>query len=221
MSVRGVLFDFGHTLFAHDPLDVTIAGCAHRIGAALTPGQASELAQRIDLASMTPDELAHGRDLDPVVWRDRWEALYGLADECAVGLGGAVYASMHDPQAWTPYLRSVETLRSLHDRGIAVGIVSNTGWDVRAVFAAHAMSGSVTSFTLSFEAGAAKPDRRIFLAAGRSLGLGPHELVMVGDDPVADGGAVRSGIRSLLLPSLPPHADNGVAAVLDLIGVGD
>ena len=48
--------------------------------------------------------------------------------------------------------------RSLHGQGLAVRIVSNTGWDVRAVFAAHSMSAFVTSFTLSYEAGAVKPD---------------------------------------------------------------
>jgi hypothetical protein len=41
---------------------------------------------------------------------------------------------------------------------------------------------------------------------------------MVGDDPRADSGAVLVGIRTLLLPVQPPHTDNGIAAVLDMIG---
>ena len=49
--------------------------------------------------------------------------------------------------------------------GSPIGVVSNTGWDVRTVFAAHSMAEFVTSFTLSYEAGAVKPDRRIFDAA--------------------------------------------------------
>ena len=32
--------------------------------------------------------------------------------------------------------------------------------------------------------------------------------------PVADSGAVRAGIRTLLVPALPPRLDNGVADVL-------
>jgi putative hydrolase of the HAD superfamily len=107
----------------------------------------------------------------------------------------------------------------LHRHGLAVGIVSNTGWDVRTVFAEHALIDVVASFTLSYEAGFVKPDRRIFAAACESLGLEPEQVVMVGDDPRADSGAVRAGIRTLLLPSLPPRVDNGIGAVLRLAGL--
>jgi FMN phosphatase YigB (HAD superfamily) len=221
VDVRGVLFDFGNTLFAHASLNVTIADCARQLGAPMSDEHATTLAQRIDTAAMTPDELAHPRDLDAAVWKQRWEILYGIADESVDGLGDAVNAAMHDPQAWIPYRRSGATLRSLHAHGLAVGIVSNTGWDVRRAFSAHSMYGSVTSFTLSYEAGATKPDREIFDVACKSLGLAPEELIMVGDDPRADSGGVRAGIRTLLLPALPPHGDNGVAAVIDLVGIRD
>ena len=103
---------------------------------------------------------------------------------------------------------------------MSVGIVSNTGWDVRAVFTAHAMSDFVTSFTLSYEAGAVKPDGKIFEAACTSLSLEPGQVLMVGDDPRADSGAVLAGIRTLLVPAQPPHTDNGIAAVLDIVGAG-
>ena len=217
--IRGVLFDFGNTLFAHDPLAVTIARCARRLGVPMTDELAVELASRIDTAAMSPDELAHVRDLDPEVWRRRWKVLYGIADEWTARLGDEINADMHDPLAWIPYAQTGATLRTLHDHALAIGIVSNTGWDVRTVFAAHKMSGFVTSFTLSYEAGAVKPRRGIFDVACRSLGLAADQLMMVGDDPVADSGAVLAGIRTLLLPALPPHSDNGLDALLDLAGV--
>ena len=170
---------------------------------------------------MEPEELAHPRDLDPEVWRQRWAVLYGIADESVDGLGAAVDANMHDPEAWVPYLNSGTTLRSLHAQGVAVGVVSNTGWDVRSVFAAHSLAEPVTSFTLSYEAGAVKPDRRIFSVACESLGLAAGEVLMVGDDPRADSGAVSAGIRTLLLPAVPAHADNGISVILDLVGIRD
>ncbi len=139
MEVRGVLFDFGHTLFAHAELSVTIAECARRLEAPISGQLAAAMARRIDEAAMAPEELAHPRDLDPEVWKQRWEVLYGMADEWVDGLGAAIDADMHDPEAWVPYLRSATTLRSLTAHGLAVGIISNTGWDVRAVFAAHSM----------------------------------------------------------------------------------
>ena len=214
-----MLFDFGNTLFAHDPLSITIAECARRLGVPMSPDQAEDLAERIDAAAMTPDELAHVRDLDAAVWSRRWQILYGIADEWAARLGDEINCDMHDPLAWIPYLHTGATLRALHDHGVAIGIVSNTGWDVRAVFAARSMSGFVTSFTLSYEAGAVKPDRKIFDVACDSLGLSPDQVVMVGDDPRADSGAVLAGIRTMLLPALPPHADNDVDAVLGLAGI--
>lgn len=219
MDVRGVLFDFGNTLFAHEPLPDTIAECARKLGVPMRAEQAVDLATRIDAAAMTPDELAHVRDLDAVVWSRRWQILYGIADEWAELLGERINADMHDPLAWVPYLHTGATLKSLHDHGIAIGVVSNTGWDVRTVFAAHSMDGFVTSFTLSYEVGAVKPDRRIFDAACASLKLAPDEVVMVGDDPRADSGAVLAGIRTMLLPALPPHTDNGIDAVIDLAGI--
>jgi FMN phosphatase YigB (HAD superfamily) len=221
VEVRGVLFDFGHTLFAHAPLAATIARCARQLGAEMNEGDAASLARRIDAASMEPRELAHARDLDSTVWKQRWAILYGIADECIEGLGEAIDANMHDPMAWIPYSGSSATLSALHAHGIAVGVVSNTGWDVRSVFAAHSMDGVVTSFTLSYEAGAVKPDRRIFDLAGESMRLSADQLVMVGDDPRADAGAVTAGIRTMLLPARPPHTDNGIAAVLDLVGIRD
>jgi putative hydrolase of the HAD superfamily len=222
MRVRGVLFDFGYTLFSRAPLAQTIGDCARRLGAAMSHGQADGLAARIDAAAMTPDELMHPRDLDSAVWTQRWKVLYGLADEVADDLGDAVYAAMHDPLEWIPYGATARTLRALNQRGISVGIVSNTGWNVRDVFVAHSLADAVTSFTLSYEVGVVKPDARIFTQACSGMQLVSDEVLMVGDDPRSDGGAVSAGIRTLLLPpALPPGADNGVGAVLDLVGIDE
>jgi FMN phosphatase YigB (HAD superfamily) len=218
--IEGVLFDFGSTLFAHAPLDVTIARCAAQLDRPIDENGARYLADRIAVASMSPAELAHRRDLDADVWRERWEALYSIADSWAAGLGAEVYRAMHDPLAWSPYQRAAETLRSLHSHDVSVGIVSNTGWDVRAAFVAHEMNAAVSTYTLSCEVGAVKPDRRIFDIACASLGLGGDQVIMVGDDPRADSGAVLAGVRTFLLPASPPQADNGIASVLDLVGVG-
>ena len=220
-GVRGVLFDFGNTLFAHAPLAVTIGASATRLGLRIADDDLVAMAHRIDSASMTADELAYPRDLDPTVWKQRWQVLYGMADDWGPGLGEAIYASMHAPKEWVPYPQSASTMRSLHEHGLAVGIVSNTGWDVRAVFSQHDMADAVTSFTLSYEAGYVKPGHQIFDAARKSLRLAPEQLLMVGDDPRADSGAVRAGIRTLLLPALPPGVDNGVSGVLGLVGIDD
>ena len=220
-NVKAVLFDFGNTLFAHAPLALTIGESAGRLGLQISEDDLVAIAYRIDSAAMTADELAHPRDLDQTVWKQRWQVLYGMADEWGTGLGEAINASMHAPAEWIPYPRTEATLRSLHAHGVAIGIVSNTGWNVRDVFTEHGLADVVSSFTLSYEAGFTKPDHRIFDAACESLGLATSEVVMVGDDPTADSGAVRAGIRTLLVPALPPRVDNGVGDALRLAGIDE
>lgn len=215
--IRGVLFDFGYTLFAHTTLATTIQESARQLGADMTADEAVTLALRIDAAAMDPAELLHPRDFDSAVWAQRWKVLYGLADEVVIGMGDALFTSMHDPMAWVPYRDAAMTLTELHARGIAIAIVSNTGWDVRAVFAAHEMSAAVTSFTLSYEVGAVKPDPRIFAAACESIAVDADQVLMVGDDSRSDGGAIGSGIRTLLLPPRQQGSDNGLSGVLGLV----
>jgi len=212
-----VLFDFGYTLFAHASLPATIAGCAARIGVAITDEQAAIVAERIDSAATAPEELLHRRDFDAAVWSQRWKALYSIADDVADGLGAAVYSSMHDPLEWVPYRNAASTLQALASGGVRVGVISNTGWDVRRVFEAHSMSTFVGTFTLSYEVGSVKPEPRIFAAACEALGLSHHDVLMVGDDPRSDGGAVATGLRTLLLPPAPQGSDNGLDSVLRLL----
>jgi putative hydrolase of the HAD superfamily len=220
MTVRGVLFDFGNTLFAHAPLDSTIAGAAERLGLVITAAEASDLATRIDALAAGEAEAVHRRDLDAAVWTTRWHHLYGVDDHRWPGLGAALYAAMHDPTEWFPYADTAAVLTVLHDAGIRVGVVSNTGWDVRAVFAEHQLHTAVDAFALSCECGVAKPDRAIFAIACAGLGVEPAEVVMVGDDARADVGGTALGIRTLLLPATPPGTDNGLTGAAALAVAG-
>lgn len=216
-EVQAVLFDFGNTLFAHDPLPDTILTTCGRLGTSVSPSWAAGVAARIDAAAHTPGELQHPRDLDAAVWRERWHVLYAVADDEVPGLGAALYDAMHNPLAWRPYMSTGVTLSSLHRMGVPVAIVSNTGWDVRTVFAAHHMQQLVTAFVLSYEVDVVKPSPLIFHRACAALGVQPADALMVGDDPVADAGAVRAGLRTLLLPALPPGAPNGVEVAAQIL----
>ncbi len=213
-STSAVLFDFGNTLFAHASLADTICDAGQTLGHDITPGWASDLAARVTEAAHQPSELAHPRDLDDRVWFERWHLLYAMADDEVSGLGEAVYRSMHHPGSWMPYARTAATLDALHSDGIRVGIVSNTGWNVRRVFEHHGLDGLLDAVTLSYEVGAVKPSATIFRAACESIGVDPSATIMVGDDPVADAGAVAVGMRTVLLPAAPMGVDNGIALVL-------
>ena len=216
VPIRAVLFDFGNTLFAHAPLPEVIVAEAGRLGHLVTGEWVQALADRIHRAAHSPVELAHPRDLDPSVWAARWPVLYAAGDDRVPGLGAALYRSMHAPAEWLPYAATERTLMALHDAGVPVGVVSNTGWDVRTVFAHHGLSGCVDAFVLSCEVGAVKPSAAIFERACAALRAHPADTLMVGDDRAADAGAVGAGLTTLLLPALPPGVDNGLGAVVGL-----
>jgi HAD superfamily hydrolase (TIGR01493 family) len=215
--VRGVLFDFGNTLFAHAPLAQTAAQAARRHGVAVGTVWATQFAAAVERAAHAEEELRHPRDLDASVWFERWHLLYAVADDEVPGLGASVYDAMHEPSSWTPFADSIETLARLQQAGVPIVIVSNTGWDIRAVFAVYGLSSLVDRFVLSYEVGAVKPSPAIFRAACDAVGLRPSEVLMVGDDARADGGATRAGLRTLLVPTMRAGADNGIAAAADLV----
>lgn len=216
-DVRGVLFDFGNTLFAHASLAETIESVCADLGQRRTTPWVEQLVARVEAAAHTTDELQHPRDLDIDVWHARWHVLYSLADDEIPGLGAAIYDAMHDPLQWRPYARAVETLARIRGLGVPIAIVSNTGWDVRAVFSAHGADHLVSEFVLSYEVGVVKPDSGIFHAACDALNVSPEQCLMVGDDARADSGAVAAGLRVLLVPALAPGSDNGVDAAARIV----
>ena len=220
MQIRGALFDFGSTLFAHAPLVDTIGGAARSLGTEISRSWAVDLAAAIDRSAHAPQELALGRDLSQDVWRERWTEMYAQADDSVPGLGAEIYRLMHDPQEWVPYPAAHRVLAALAAAGLKVGVVSNTGWDVRSVFEHHGLAVHVDGYCLSWQVGAVKPDPRIFLHALGGLGLDAAEVLMVGDDPSADSGAARTGVATLLLPATPPGVDNRLELVLGLCGIG-
>jgi FMN phosphatase YigB (HAD superfamily) len=50
------------------------------------------------------------------------------------------------------------------------------------------------------------------------LGAEPRDVVMVGDDVIADAGAAHAGLRTLLLPVAAPGADNGISLAATFVG---
>jgi HAD superfamily hydrolase (TIGR01493 family) len=213
-----VLFDFGGTLFDHTTGPSLVIEAAHSIGVDLAPELAESVWSEIDTAAMDPDEVALGRDLDPSIWQTRWAALYGLADRAAPGLGHAIDSSMLDPLAWVPYADTVAALEALHQAGVPVGVVSNTGWDVRQPFAVRGLERFVSSFVLSYEVGVAKPDPQIYRLGCDAVGTDPTRTLFVGDNPVTDGGAVTSGLGALLVPPVALGAAHGLLGAARLAG---
>jgi HAD superfamily hydrolase (TIGR01509 family) len=226
--VDAVLFDFHGTLAqVEDPVAWVLAAAA-TCGEVLDRSRATGLADRLVTAGRAggptpyrvPPHLAEvwaDRDLYEHCHRAAYTGLAATVSTDVPGLADALYDRLLGPQGWLPYADTEVTLRTLHDAGIKVAVVSNVGFDIRPHFAAWDLDGLVDAFVLSYEVGRCKPDPAIFLRACGMLGAEPERTLMVGDSP-ADAGAVTAGCAALVLPAAEPGRTNGLDASLALAG---
>lgn len=219
--IRGVLFDWGDTLFSPPDAGKVIVALARERGVRIEPVEARALWAELWEAGKEPEELAKGRDLSPDAHREVWTSLFERAHPRVPGIARDLYERVMDPNAWIPYPDTAPTLRALHERNTRVGIVSNVPRDLRPIFTAHGLADLVDAFTHSFEVGAEKPDPAIFLRACEALGTKPSETLMVGDHPIADAGALKAGLRFHLLPpdgaAERPRGLDSVVALVDAL----
>ena len=120
-----------------------------------------------------------------------------------------------DPNRWMPYSDTVPVVEELARRGVPMGVVSDTGFDIRPIFETHRVP--IRTFVLSYEHGALKPAPELFQLACRDLGVDPGETLMVGDNPITDAGAILSGLPTYLLPPAGDRPERGLDAVLRII----
>ena len=227
-QVDAVLFDFHGTLAqVEDPVAWVIAA-AEACGAELDRGRATVLADRLVTAGRAGGPLPHrvpphlaehwaARDLYEHSHRAAYTGLAATVNSDVEGMADALYDRLLGPEGWLPYADTEPTLRTLHEAGIKVGVVSNIGFDIRPHFAAWGLHELVTAFVLSYEVGRCKPDPAIFLRACEMVGGEPARTLMVGDTP-ADAGAVKAGCAALVLPAAEPGRSNGLSATLALAG---
>ena len=226
--VEAVLFDFHGTLAQVEEPVAWVTAAAAACGAELDRGRATVLADRLVTAGRAggpppyrvPPHLAeHWADRD--LYEHSHRAAYtGLAETVASdveGLADALYDRLLGPAGWLPYADTEPTLRTLHEAGVRVAVVSNIGFDIRPHFAAWGLDALVDAYVLSYEVGRCKPDPAIFLRACGMVGADPERTLMVGDSP-ADAGAVKAGCAALVLPAAEPGRPNGLGATLALAG---
>ena len=216
--IRAVLFDWGDTLFESPHAPGVILEHARSRGLALEPDEARRIWSELWEAGKTAAEHAKGRDLSRDAHRGVWTELFARANAAVPGVDAVLYERVMDPAGWIPYPDTEPTLRALRARGVRVGVVSNHAYDLRPFFAAKGLAGYVDAYALSYEVGVPKPAPQIFAAACRTLGVAPASALMVGDDPVSDGGAGAADLRVYILPPHEaPGAARGLARVVELV----
>jgi putative hydrolase of the HAD superfamily len=228
--MNAVLFDFSGTLFRVESTDAWLRGAMVGMKTPLSGAELTAAARALEAVgalpgggdpARVPAELAETWQV-----RDRSAALHraaytGLSRQVPLpdpALHDALYDRHMTPAAWAPYPDAPKVLRTLRERGIPVGVVSNIGWDLRPVFREHGLDRYVDTYVLSFEHGTQKPDPRLFATACEALGADPRRTLMVGDNREADGGAGVLGCGVHFVDHLPV-ADRpaGLLPVLELV----
>ncbi|HWG62478.1 MAG TPA: HAD family hydrolase [Streptosporangiaceae bacterium] len=199
MTVRAVIFDWGGTLTPWHSIDQEAlwrAVCGQhfpadddsRIAAAL-------LAAELDLWQATDDSQVSA-------------TLEQVFDRAGVSATQALLDSYF--QAWDPHTITdpdvLPTLRSLRERGIKIGLLSNTMWPRSAHERVLRRDNVLTLFdgsVFSSEIPWTKPHPEAFRAAMAAIGIDePAECVFVGDRPYDDvHGAKSAGMRAVLIPN--------------------
>jgi putative hydrolase of the HAD superfamily len=160
--------------------------------------------------SRSHDEIAAAFAAEAAYYRPRSlegrdpNTLADLQRRCAAVFLEALGADV-DPAVFAPtYVASLEfepahhaeeALEALAARGLALGVVSN--WD--CTLPRHLETLGLARFfavvVTSAEAGAAKPDPRIFAAALERLGTAPERTIHVGDGRSDELGAAAAGLH--------------------------
>jgi HAD superfamily hydrolase (TIGR01509 family) len=216
-----VLFDAGDTLIRLSGSGETLL---HRAAATLgaeplDPEEVAHVWRRVLDRSSTAEELAKGRDLSNARHREVWTALYNAAgcERLVSGLIEELYALTVSAESWEAFPDTLPILEALRDRGLRVGIVSDTGFDLRPAMDLLGISPFVDTVVMSYEYGVCKPAPKVFLTACDQLNVRPERTLMVGDNPLTDSGAVAAGMYVFLLPRPTETGPRGLGHVLSLI----
>ncbi|MHA4816144.1 HAD family hydrolase [Streptomyces aculeolatus] len=219
--LRAVLFDFSNTIFQLIEVEEWLRRVGEASGRAAALGEEGAVdgivAQLRD-AGRLPEVVAlqDGRDLSRQRHREAMYGWWGHVDFLR-GAEEAAYEVLRAPDAWLPYADTGPVLRHLRERGVRIGIVSDIAWDLRIHLAYQGFDELVDTCVMSYEAGREKPDPQLFLKACADLGADPRATLMVGDNPVRDGGATACGLRTYVLPAEHRTGERGLDAVLAIV----
>lgn len=205
-SVRAVIFDWGGTLTPWHTVDLARQWDAYAHEYAADPVAAAELAARIVAA----EDAAWARIRNGQGSAHLAEVLAAAGvdtDHPGHPAALAAYEEFWEPHTFTdPDV--VQLFNGLRQRGVRVGVLSNTIWSREfheRVFARDGVLHLVDGAVYTSEIDHAKPHREAFLAAMVAVGVDdPAACVYVGDRAFEDvHGAQRAGMRAVLVP----HSD--------------
>ncbi|HOS92500.1 MAG TPA: HAD-IA family hydrolase [Armatimonadota bacterium] len=122
-----------------------------------------------------------------------------------------------------PFPETREVLQALKDRGLKLGVISDTYPSLKASLESMGIAHYLDSIVASMVVGISKPDPRIFEIATNALGVKPQESVFVDDLQRNVDGARAAGMTAFRIDrSAATDFSGGVIASLrDLIAFAD
>lgn len=210
--IKGVLFDFHSTLVDQGSSELWLEIACQNLR--LDPLDYAEIVPSLNsiVEFARIEDPNHERDLSKVAHVEIFTRL--LCDFTEEPLARSLYSSM--TRSWVVYQDTLPVLDALREQGITTAIVSNFALDLNEILTRLGIEDRVDRVFTSADLGYVKPNPEIFLAVCHAIGIGPEDLLMVGDNAIDDGGAGAVGMRTLILPrtSGPIH---GLATVLGVI----
>ena len=212
MAIDAVIFDWGGTL---------------------TPWHTIVAAHAWEAAAGDPEIARRLADAEAVLWkRQQTEHLSGTMDEVLAAVGVEPSDELLDAfhEWWDPHTYTdpgaPALLRALRERGIRIGVLSNTIWPRERherIFTRDGVSELIDAAVYTSEIEWTKPHPEAFRAILTALGVDDAErAVFVGDRRFDDiFGAQSVGMRAVLIPhsEIPDeqrgHTDGEPDAVID------
>jgi putative hydrolase of the HAD superfamily len=209
MPLRAVIFDLGGTLVDWPDWETaweerwTLAYGYWRDRSNQENLEASAFAR-----AMHEAELAHWRLVEEqylsappeAVIRDGFRLAGRVASDQVVGAVLDAYARAVNGWA-SVYPDARPTLLALRERGLSIGLLSNTWWAAswhNADLAEHGLEDLIDVAVYTSELPNSKPHPAVFRHVLHRLAVTPEESVMVGDRPVDDiSGALGAGMTAI------------------------
>ncbi|MEE9608082.1 MAG: HAD-IA family hydrolase [Myxococcota bacterium] len=217
-DLRAVLFDAAGTLIElREPVGETYSRLAADYGVELSAWRIGEAFGRVFRAAPLMVFPGEAPERIPGLERDWWRALVRAAFRAADGTARfsdfeayfeRLYAHFASPDTWRATPESGEMLAELRRRGLVTAIVSNFDRRLHRILEGLGLSPLFDAVVLPSDAGAAKPDPRIFAFALERVGSCAAATLFVGDDRDRDlAGARCAGLRAIEVQSLATLAE--------------
>ena len=204
MTFRAVLFDAAETLF-------TTRGSVGEIYGGIARQYGSKAPSDVIQAAF----LRQFRGAGPLSTQDqkRWwkDVVYRVFNEVGMVQNfdqffDQVYDRFRDSEGWILFPETAEVLAELKKRGLKLGVISNFDDRAYSVMRSLNILQFFDAVTLSSETGYCKPDRKIFDAAVKKLGLPASEVLLVGDSLHDDvDAALDAGLSAVLIDRRNRH----------------